>query len=43
MLELILTAIIYIAGAVTEYESKGSITKGIMYQDGNVTMVECRP
>lgn len=43
MLELILTAIIYVAGAITEYESKGAVTKGIMYQDKNITVVECKP
>jgi len=41
MVEIILSAIIYLAGAITEYESKGAITKGVLYQDGNVTMVEC--
>ena len=41
IVELILTTIIYISGAITEYESKGAVTRGIMYQDGNVSMVEC--
>lgn len=41
MLDIIITIVIYLAGAITEHETKGSITKGIMYQDGNVTVVEC--
>ena len=32
MLEIIVSVIVYLAGA---------ITRGIMYQDGNVTVVEC--
>lgn len=42
MLEIVFSVIVYLAGAISEYESKGSITRGIMYQDGNVTMVECK-
>ena len=42
MLELIVTVIVYLAGAITEHETKGSVTRGIMYQDGNVTVVECK-
>ena len=41
MLELIVTVIVYLAGAITEHETKGSVTRGIMYQDRNVTVVEC--
>lgn len=42
MIEIILTVVIYFAGAITEYETKGKVTQGIAYQDGNVTMVECK-
>jgi len=41
MVEIILSAIIYLAGAISEYESQGAVTKGLMYQDGNVSVVEC--
>jgi len=41
MVEIILSAALYILGAVVEHETNGGITKGIMYQDGNVSVVEC--
>jgi len=41
MLEIIVSVIVYLAGAVSEHETQGAITRGIMYQDGNVTVVEC--
>ena len=40
MVELLLTAIIYVAGAITEYESKGKVTQTIYYRDENSTQ-EC--
>ena len=42
MVELVLTAIIYVAGAITEYESKGKVTQSIYYSDINSTIVECK-
>jgi len=42
MLEIIFTVVIYLAGAITEHETKGAVTKGVMYQDGNVSFVECK-
>lgn len=42
MIEIILTVVIYLAGAITEYESKGAVTKAVLYQDGNSTVVECK-
>lgn len=41
MLEFVLTVAVYLVGAISEYESNGSITKTIMYQDGNTTVCEC--
>lgn len=41
MLNVIMSVIVYLAGAISEYETKGSVTRGIMYQDRNVTVVEC--
>lgn len=41
MREVIVSIIVYLAGAITEYDTQGLVTKGIMYQDGNVTVVEC--
>ena len=41
MVEIILTVIMFIAGAVSEYESKGQVTRAIQYQDGNATITEC--
>lgn len=34
--------IVYLAGAITEFESRGAITKVIMYNDGNISVVECK-
>jgi len=42
VLEIIFTVVVYLAGAITEHETKGAITKSIMYKDGNVTLVECK-
>lgn len=42
MLEIILTVVIYLAGAITEYESKGTITTSIGYSDVNQTKYECK-
>lgn len=41
MLDIIFTVIIYLAGAITEYETKGKVTEVVLYQDGNKTEVEC--
>lgn len=35
MIEIILTVIVYLTGAITEYESKGKITNVIYYSDVN--------
>lgn len=42
MFEIFVTVVIYLAGAITEYESKGSVTKAIMYQEDNSTICECK-
>jgi len=41
MLEIIFTVIVYLSGAISEYESRGAVTKGVMYQEGNISVVEC--
>lgn len=41
MLQLVLTCIIYVSGAITEYESHGKVTQAIYYSDANRT-VECK-
>lgn len=43
IIKLLITVAVYISGAVTEYKTNGAVTKAIMYQDGNVTVVECKP
>ena len=38
--ELILTIVVYLGGAITEYETKGAVTHNIYYSDSNIS--ECR-
>lgn len=41
LIELILTCVIYVSGAITEYESKGKVTQMIYYSDENLTTKNC--
>lgn len=41
MIELLLSACLFFAGAILERDTKGQVTQIIMYSDHNVT--ECKP
>lgn len=41
MLELVLSACLFFAGAIIEKSSGGQVTQVIMYKDGNAS-AECR-
>ena len=41
MVEIIISVILYLSGAVTEYETDGKVTQTIMYSDANSTL-ECK-
>lgn len=42
MLEIIFSVVVYLAGAITEYETKGKVTEIVLYQDRNQTRLECK-
>jgi len=41
MLEIILSIVLAIGGAILERESNGAVTQIIMYSDNNLSVVKC--